>query len=88
MCVHAGVIVEPISNTAGIMTPTHEYQRMIRDICTKYDVTLTAPSPSPSPYSHRHPHHTPTLTLATPSPSPSPYSHYHHHHTLTATTNA
>ena len=36
----AGVIVEPISNTAGIMTPTLEYNRMVRDICTKYDVTM------------------------------------------------
>jgi adenosylmethionine-8-amino-7-oxononanoate aminotransferase len=36
----AGVILEPISNTAGIMTPTQEYMEMIREICTKYNVTL------------------------------------------------
>lgn len=36
----AGVIVEPISNTAGIMTPTTEYMEMLRTICDKYDVTL------------------------------------------------
>lgn len=36
----AGVIVEPIGNTGGIITPTDEYFRILRDICTKYDVML------------------------------------------------
>lgn len=36
----AGVIVEPIGNTGGIITPTTEYYRMLRDICTRHDVVL------------------------------------------------
>jgi adenosylmethionine-8-amino-7-oxononanoate aminotransferase len=36
----AGVIVEPIGNTGGIITPTVEYFRMLRDICNRYNVLL------------------------------------------------
>jgi adenosylmethionine-8-amino-7-oxononanoate aminotransferase len=36
----AGVIVEPVGNTGGIITPTAEYFRMLRDICTRHDVML------------------------------------------------
>jgi adenosylmethionine-8-amino-7-oxononanoate aminotransferase len=36
----AGVIVEPIGNTGGIITPTPEYFRIIRDICDRYNVAL------------------------------------------------
>ena len=36
----AGVLVEPIGNTGGIITPTAEYFEIIRDVCTRYDVTL------------------------------------------------
>ena len=36
----AGVVVEPIGNTGGIITPTAEYFEIIRDVCTRYDVTL------------------------------------------------
>lgn len=36
----AGVIVEPISNTAGIQTPTPEYFRILREICDRYQVLL------------------------------------------------
>jgi adenosylmethionine-8-amino-7-oxononanoate aminotransferase len=36
----AGVIVEPIGNTGGIITPTDEYYRMLRDICDRHDVML------------------------------------------------
>ncbi|HOK47512.1 MAG TPA: aminotransferase class III-fold pyridoxal phosphate-dependent enzyme [Bryobacteraceae bacterium] len=36
----AGVMVEPIGNTGGIITPTDEYFQIIRDICTKYNVAL------------------------------------------------
>jgi adenosylmethionine-8-amino-7-oxononanoate aminotransferase len=36
----AGVLVEPISNTAGIMTPTEEFFRILRAICDKYKVLL------------------------------------------------
>ena len=36
----AGVIVEPIGNTGGIITPTEEYFRIIRDICDRYQVAL------------------------------------------------
>ncbi|HTZ58506.1 MAG TPA: aspartate aminotransferase family protein [Acidobacteriaceae bacterium] len=36
----AGFIVEPIGNTGGIITPTEEYFRMIRDICDRYQVLL------------------------------------------------
>jgi adenosylmethionine-8-amino-7-oxononanoate aminotransferase len=34
------LIVEPICNTAGIITPTDEYFKIIRDICDKYDIIL------------------------------------------------
>jgi len=34
------VLVEPICNTAGIITPTEEYFRIIREICDKYNVVL------------------------------------------------
>ena len=36
----AGVIVEPIGNTGGIITPTSEYFRIVREICDRYNVTL------------------------------------------------
>ncbi len=36
----AGVLVEPIGNTGGIITPTDEYFRILREICHKYDVLL------------------------------------------------
>ena len=36
----AGVIVEPIGNTGGIITPTDEYFQILREICNKYDVML------------------------------------------------
>lgn len=36
----AAVIVEPIGNTGGIITPTAEYFRIIRDICDRHDVLL------------------------------------------------
>jgi adenosylmethionine-8-amino-7-oxononanoate aminotransferase len=34
----AGVIVEPIGNTGGIITPTPEYYRILRDICDRHHV--------------------------------------------------
>lgn len=34
------LIVEPICNTAGIITPTEEYFQIIREVCTKYDIML------------------------------------------------
>lgn len=36
----AGVILEPIGNTGGIITPTDEYFQIIRDICDRHNVTL------------------------------------------------
>jgi adenosylmethionine-8-amino-7-oxononanoate aminotransferase len=36
----AAVIVEPIGNTGGIITPTEEYFRILRDTCDRYNVTL------------------------------------------------
>ena len=36
----AGVLVEPIGNTGGIITPTPEYFRILREICTRYNVML------------------------------------------------
>jgi adenosylmethionine-8-amino-7-oxononanoate aminotransferase len=36
----AGVIVEPIGNTGGIITPTEEYFRMLRAACDRYKVAL------------------------------------------------
>ncbi len=36
----AGVIVEPICNTGGTITPTDEYFRILREVCTRHEVTL------------------------------------------------
>ncbi len=36
----AGLIVEPIGNTGGIVTPTEEYFHILRDICNRHDVLL------------------------------------------------
>ncbi|MEM7030322.1 MAG: aspartate aminotransferase family protein [Chloroflexota bacterium] len=36
----AGIIVEPIGNTGGIITPTEEYFQIIRDICDRHNVVL------------------------------------------------
>lgn len=36
----AGVIVEPIGNTGGIVTPTEEYFHLLREICDCHDVLL------------------------------------------------
>ena len=36
----AGVIVEPIGNTGGIITPTEEYFQILRKICDRHNVTL------------------------------------------------
>jgi len=36
----AGVIVEPIGNTGGIITPTDEYFHIIRDVCDRHKVIL------------------------------------------------
>lgn len=36
----AGVIVEPVGNTGGIITPTVEYFEIIRDICDRHNVLL------------------------------------------------
>jgi len=36
----AGVILEPIGNTGGIITPTPEYFEMLRAICDRHDVLL------------------------------------------------
>lgn len=36
----AGVIVEPIGNTGGIITPTQEYFQILRAICDRYNVAL------------------------------------------------
>ena len=36
----AGVMLEPIGNTGGIITPTPEYFRIIREICDRYNVML------------------------------------------------
>jgi adenosylmethionine-8-amino-7-oxononanoate aminotransferase len=36
----AGIIVEPIGNTGGIITPTPEYFQIIRDICDRHNVLL------------------------------------------------
>ncbi|MDP6380781.1 MAG: aminotransferase class III-fold pyridoxal phosphate-dependent enzyme, partial [Phycisphaerae bacterium] len=36
----AGVIIEPISNTGGIVVPTEEFFRLLREICTRHDVML------------------------------------------------
>ena len=36
----AGVILEPIGNTGGIITPTPEYFRLLREICDRHNVLL------------------------------------------------
>lgn len=36
----AGVILEPICNTGGIVTPTDEYFQILRDTCDRYNVVL------------------------------------------------
>ena len=36
----AGVIVEPVGNTGGIITPTAEYFQILRDICDRHNVML------------------------------------------------
>lgn len=36
----AGVILEPIMNTGGIMTPTTEFYEMVREMCDEHNVTL------------------------------------------------
>jgi adenosylmethionine-8-amino-7-oxononanoate aminotransferase len=36
----AGVIVEPVGNTGGIITPTQEYYQILRQICDRHDVLL------------------------------------------------
>ena len=36
----AGIIVEPIGNTGGIITPTVEYYQIIRETCDRHNVVL------------------------------------------------
>ena len=36
----AGVLIEPVGNTGGIITPTDEYFQIIREACDRHDVTL------------------------------------------------
>lgn len=36
----AAIIVEPVGNTGGIITPTAEYFQILRDICDRHDVLL------------------------------------------------
>lgn len=36
----AGVVLEPIGNTGGTITPTDEYFQIIREICDRYNVLL------------------------------------------------
>lgn len=36
----AGIILEPICNTGGIVTPTDEYFQILRDVCDRYNVLL------------------------------------------------
>lgn len=36
----AGIIVEPIGNTGGIITPTEEYFEILREICDRHNVIL------------------------------------------------
>ena len=36
----AGVILEPVSNTGGVITPTPEYFHILREICDRHDVLL------------------------------------------------
>ena len=36
----AGILVEPVSNTGGVITPTEEYFQIIRDTCDRHNVIL------------------------------------------------
>jgi adenosylmethionine-8-amino-7-oxononanoate aminotransferase len=36
----AAIVVEPISNTGGIITPPMEYLRILRDLCDEHDILL------------------------------------------------
>jgi adenosylmethionine-8-amino-7-oxononanoate aminotransferase len=36
----AGIILEPVSNTGGVITPTQEYFQILREICDRHDVLL------------------------------------------------
>jgi len=36
----AGIMIEPICNTGGIITPTDDFFRILRDICNQYNVKL------------------------------------------------
>jgi adenosylmethionine-8-amino-7-oxononanoate aminotransferase len=36
----AGIIVEPIGNTGGIITPTKEYFQILRQICDRHNIAL------------------------------------------------
>ena len=36
----AGIVIEPICNTGGIVTPTDEYFQILREICDTYNVLL------------------------------------------------
>ena len=36
----AGIILEPIGNTGGMITPTEEYYQIIREACDRYNVVL------------------------------------------------
>ena len=36
----AGIILEPICNTGGIVTPTDEYFRILRELCDRHNVLL------------------------------------------------
>ena len=36
----AGIILEPVSNTGGVITPTREYFQIIRETCDRYNVAL------------------------------------------------
>jgi adenosylmethionine-8-amino-7-oxononanoate aminotransferase len=36
----AGILIEPICNTAGIVTPTEEYFQTLREACDRYNVLL------------------------------------------------
>jgi adenosylmethionine-8-amino-7-oxononanoate aminotransferase len=36
----AGIIVEPICNTGGMVTPTEEYFSLLREICSRHNVLL------------------------------------------------
>ena len=36
----AGVVLEPIGNTGGMITPTDEYYQIVREICDRHNVAL------------------------------------------------